>query len=86
MSAVEPEPAHLTEAARVGQAVVRVIHGQAAADAVAEAAERLRAAQTDLEQAILAYRAEGASMATIAAAAGYSPPGVLGILRRHGVA
>lgn len=57
----------------------------AAADAVEEAATALRAAQVELELAVVAYRRTGVSMAVIAAAAGYSPPGILGILQRYGV-
>lgn len=55
----------------------------AAADAVTVAAEAVQAAQAELEAAVVAYRLTGASMATIAAAAGYSAPGIMGILRRH---
>lgn len=63
------------------------IDGQAAAaaDAVTAAAQAVKDAQADLEQAIIAYRQTGASMQTIADAAGYSAPGVMGVLRRHGV-
>lgn len=62
----------------------------AARDGVAEAAAtvriaqaQLRLAQEDLEQAILAYRAQGASLAVIGDAAGYSANGIFHLLRRH---
>jgi hypothetical protein len=57
----------------------------AAAETVARAAAAADAAQTELEAAIVAYRLTGASMAAIAAVAGYSAPGIMGVLRRHGV-
>lgn len=58
----------------------------AAQQAVADAAASVIDAQNDLEQAILSLRRMGASMALIAEASGYTPAGILGMLRRYGVA
>jgi predicted O-methyltransferase YrrM len=58
----------------------------AAAYTVSVCAENRRAAQIDLEQAIIEYRRLGGSMAAIGTAAGYSAAGVLSVLRRHLVA
>lgn len=59
---------------------------EATAADVQAAAEAARVAQAELEKAMLGYRASGASLAAIADAAGYSAPGVLGMLRRYGLA
>jgi hypothetical protein len=56
------------------------------AEEVTAAAEAQRAASARLEELVVAFRETGATMAVIADAAGYSPPGILGILRRHGAA
>lgn len=52
---------------------------------VAAAAEQVRQAQDRLEAQVVALRETGASLSTIAEAIGYSPAGVLKMLRRHGV-